>query len=70
MKIGDKIVCIDNINVDYIFDDISIIEGNIYIIKNIIGSQVCIEDNGEYFFKSRFISLKEFRKLKLTYYKT
>lgn len=74
MKKGDKIVCINNLNVNWLnigeiyqisgideyIDNPNIID----ITKNSIGEHPCVPVN-----KSRFITLKEYRRLKLEKFK-
>lgn len=66
-----KLICIDNKGIDYpsyVEEDNKLIVGKEYIVEKINGSpdHYRINKIGSYgFFKNRFISIKEYRKLKL-----
>ena len=62
MKVGNKIVCIDNSRLDL---TINLTKGKIYIIDDINNNFVKVQNNRVFYIISRFIVLKEYRKMKL-----
>ena len=67
---GDKVICIDISNMDYIDYDYKLIYGDIYNVSNYLcafPTSICIKINNTdiIYASSRFISLKNYRKQKL-----
>lgn len=63
-NIGDKVVCINDKWIGY--SNSQLIEGKNYIVENLTTkSLIRVEDIKEFVDKSRFISLIEYRRMKI-----